>query len=91
MTSASLINGKVELNGYVAGVERDGGTCRFDLVADGRTLSMSSTSRADATTTACPGVSIPAPVGDPSTWVAHLVWEPNGAVSESLHVTTTAG
>lgn len=88
LVSATLVGGNVEMSGYVEGTLVDGQQCRFELVVGSTVTAATSTSAADASTTLCPGVSIPAPPGSASGWRARLVWVPSGATSEAVSVVT---
>jgi hypothetical protein len=58
--------------GYVSGTTEDGGTCTF-LITDGTTrLELSTTGVADATTTTCPEVTVPAADLNPGAWTVVL-------------------
>jgi len=87
LTLATLVDGQVELAGFVAGVVSEGGACRFELVGGGTVARAESTAIADATVTTCPGVTVPAPAGAPDTWRARLVWVETGARSPEVTVT----
>lgn len=87
LASATLVDGKVEMTGFVQGPIVAGGECRFELRAGSRVVRASSTSEADATSTLCPGVSVDAPAGAPTGWTARLVWVPTGATSDDVAVT----
>lgn len=87
LVSAGVFGGNVEMSGYVEGVLQDGGECRFEVVSGGTVVAkVSSTSVADASTTLCPGVSVPAPKSSTSGWTARLVWVPGGATSDAVPV-----
>lgn len=62
----------VEAAGYVSPVVEDGGTCTLELTSDGRTTSTTVAAVADATTTVCPGLSVPGDDLAPGTWTARL-------------------
>ncbi|WP_113811447.1 hypothetical protein [Blastococcus sp. TBT05-19] len=62
----------VEAAGYVSPVVEDGGTCVLEVTADGRTRSASAPAVADATTTVCPGLSVPGAELAPGTWTVRL-------------------
>jgi hypothetical protein len=87
LASATLVDGKVELTGFVQGLIVAGGECRFELRAGTVVVRASSVSEADATNTLCPAVAVDAPAGDASTWPARLVWVPSGAASPEVAVT----
>jgi len=87
LTSATLVNGRVEMSGFVQGLIVDGVECRFELDTPSGVVHTSSISTADATATLCPGVSVLAPAGQPGSWSARLVWVRSGAVSSPVAVT----
>lgn len=64
---AELRDGVVEVNGFVAGVLEDGGTCTATVTSGGQTVSASGAAFADATVTWCDPITVDAPnakVGD---------------------------
>lgn len=60
--------------GYVSPVIEDGGTCTLRLTRDGDSVSVTAPGSADATTTICSGLSVPADRLAPGTWTARLAY-----------------
>lgn len=53
ITNASQLGNEVVVNGYIAGVFEDGGTCKVVFTQGARVVSKSTNAFADATTTSC--------------------------------------
>ncbi|RBY96428.1 hypothetical protein DQ237_07150 [Blastococcus sp. TF02-8] len=63
----------VQVNGYVAGLVEDGGTCTLLLKRDGTTATATSSASSDATTTVCDLLQVAGPL-DAGTWSATVTY-----------------
>ena len=79
----------VEVDGYLAGIVEDGGTCTLTLTSGGRTATAEVPGTADATTTSCGGASVPGTQLAPGTWSAVLTYRSatSTGTSEAAEVT----
>lgn len=75
--------GALRAAGYVSPVVESGGTCTLELRRDGRTVSVSRPGEADATTTVCGGLAVPADELEPGDWQAVLVYRSAGTSGRS--------
>jgi len=79
---------EVQVDGYVAGISEEGGTCTLSLTKDGRTVTGSTQGVADARMTACGGLAVPGDQVSGGTWQAVLSYRSAGhsGTSESWDV-----
>lgn len=70
--SVEKSTGDVVIGAYMAGILEDGGTCAVAMTQGGRTLTAQSRAAADATTTDCGQLRIPAGSVSPGTWRANV-------------------
>lgn len=73
----------VEIGGYVTGVVQDGGTCRAVLSRGDQQVSAETSGVADASTTSCGGLVVPADELSKGTWTVELQYESEGTVYAS--------
>lgn len=77
------LDGKnVTVSGYVAGVVEDDGTCTFTLEHDSSSVSVSTTGRADRSTTTCGSAQVPTEDLERGTWTASLTYSSSTTRSE---------
>jgi hypothetical protein len=62
----------VEVDGYLAGIVEDGGSCTLTLTQGGTTVTAEVPGTADAATTSCGGAAVPGRQLAPGTWTAVL-------------------
>jgi hypothetical protein len=79
---------EVQVDGFVAGISEEGGTCTLSLTKDGRTVTGSAQGVADARMTACGGLAVPGDQVSGGTWKAVLSYRSTGhsGTSESWDV-----
>jgi len=79
---------EVQVDGFIAGISEEGGTCTLSLTKDGRTVTGSAPGVADARMTACGGLVVPGDQVSGGTWQAVLSYRSAGhsGTSESRDV-----
>lgn len=73
----------IEVGGYVSGVIENGGTCTVRLVHEGSTVEVTGSASADATTTTCDMLSVPADRVTSGAWTAELAYTSAAATGTS--------
>jgi hypothetical protein len=73
----------VEVGGYVEGVVEDGGVCTLTLTKGGASVTATADASADASTTACGGVTVPGSQVSAGTWKAVLSYSSAGHAGTS--------
>jgi hypothetical protein len=79
----------VEVDGYLAGIVEDGGTCTLTLTQGGATATAEVPGTADATTTSCGGASVPGAQLAPGTWTAVLTYRSGTSTGTSAPAEVT--
>jgi hypothetical protein len=78
-----------QVRGYAAGVVEDGGTCTLTLSRGERTQSVTSAAFADASTTICGALVVPAGDLAPGAWDAVVTYTADGVSGSSATVEVT--
>jgi hypothetical protein len=82
-------SGAVEVDGYLAGIVEDGGTCTLTLTQGATTATAEVPGTADATTTSCGGASLPRAQLAPGTWTAVLSYRSGSTTGSSAPAEVT--
>jgi hypothetical protein len=79
----------VEVDGYLAGLVEDGGTCTLTLTQGGTTVTAEVPGTADAATTSCGGATVPGTDLAPGTWTAVLSYRSDTTTGSSAPAEVT--
>lgn len=88
ITYAEVVDGALEVAGYMPGFIADGDSCTFELAVGGQTVRQTTLSVANVRVSSCPTARFTLTPGY-TTLVVRLVWQPTGATSQPVTIPTT--